>query len=142
VTGLNHMGLTVSDIDRSIVFYRDVVGFEEPTHRRRMQGEWFDTLTHNRGADIDTAYLRLGSFTLQLVQYHAAGGAPLELSHHRVGNPHLCIDVDDVDARHARITASGRHRPTPIVDIMGTGIRSFYVEDPDGVPVELLQMPA
>jgi len=29
-----------------------------------------------------------------------------------------------------------------IVDIMGTGIRSFYVHDPDGVPVELLQAPS
>jgi catechol 2,3-dioxygenase-like lactoylglutathione lyase family enzyme len=136
------MGFTVSDIERSIAFYRDVVGFEEAISRRRIQGEWFDVLTHNDGADIDTAYLRLGGFTLQLVQYLAAGGPALELSHHRVGNPHLCIEVDDVDARHAAVTGSGMHHPTPIVDIMGTGIRSFYVEDPDGLPVELLQVPA
>ena len=42
--------------------------------------------------------------------------------------------------RHAAIAASGEHNPTAIVDISGTGIRSFYVEDPDGIPVELLQM--
>src|SRR4051794_11615915 len=108
------MGLTVSDLERSIAFYRDVVGFEEATSRRRLQGEWFDTLTHNDGADIDTAYLRLGGFTLQLVQYLAAGGPAPELSHHWPGNPHLSIDVDDVDARHAMITASGMHRPTAI----------------------------
>jgi catechol 2,3-dioxygenase-like lactoylglutathione lyase family enzyme len=109
--------------------------------RTRATGEWFDTLTRNTGADIEVAMLQLGDFTLQLVEYHASGGLPLALAHHNVGNPHLSIEVDDVDARHRRISALGVHNPTPIVDIMGTGIRSFYVDDPDGVPVELLQMP-
>jgi catechol 2,3-dioxygenase-like lactoylglutathione lyase family enzyme len=139
VTRLNHVGITVTDLDASLAFYCDVVGFELG-FRTRAQGEWFDTLTHNEGADIEIVMLRLADFTLQLVQYHAAGGETLPLAHHHVGNPHLCIEVDDVDARHERISASGVHDPTPIVDIMETGIRSFYVHDPDGVPVELLQM--
>jgi len=138
VARLNHVGITVTDLDASLAFYRDVVGFEVDL-RTRIAGEWFDTLTRNEGADIEIAMLRLADFTLQLVQYHAAGGARLEVAHHNVGNPHLCIEVDDVDARHEKITESGRHDPTPIVEIMGTGIRSFYVHDPDGVPVELLQ---
>jgi catechol 2,3-dioxygenase-like lactoylglutathione lyase family enzyme len=136
---LNHVGITVTDLDASIAFYRDVVGFEV-TLRTRAGGEWFDTLTRNDGADIEIAMLTLEHFTLQLVQYHAAGGERLKLAHHNVGNPHLCIEVTDVDARHTAISASGSHEPTAIVDIMGTGIRSFYVHDPDGVPVELLQM--
>ena len=138
MTRLNHVGITVTDLDTSLAFYRDVVGFTLG-FRTRTTGEWFDTLTRNEGADIEIAMLRLADFTLQLVQYHAAGGATLPLAHHNVGNPHLCIEVDDVDARHEQIARSGRHDPTPIVDIMDTGIRSFYVHDPDGVPVELLQ---
>lgn len=135
---LNHVGITVTDLDASLAFYRDVVGFEM-TLRTRATGEWFDTLTRNDSADIEIVMLQLDDFTLQLVQYHASGGATLPLAHHNVGNPHLCIEVDDVDARHEKISASGMHDPTPLVDIMGTGIRSFYVHDPDGVPVELLQ---
>jgi catechol 2,3-dioxygenase-like lactoylglutathione lyase family enzyme len=138
VAHLNHVGITVADLDASLAFYSEVVGFEVDL-RTRVGGEWFDTLTRNRGADIEIAMLRLADFTLQLVQYHASGGAKLPLAHHNAGNPHLCIEVDDVDARHEKIAASGRHDPTPIVDIMGTGMRSFYVHDPDGVPVELLQ---
>ena len=138
---LNHLGVTVTDLDASLDFYCDVVGFALGL-RTRAKGDWFDTLTRNTGADIEIAMLKLDDFTLQLVQYHASGGAPLSLAHHNVGNPHLCIEVDDVDARHRTITASGLHDPTPIVDIMGSGIRSFYVHDPDGLPVELLQMPS
>jgi catechol 2,3-dioxygenase-like lactoylglutathione lyase family enzyme len=139
VTELNHVGVTVTDLDASLAFYCEVVGFELSL-RTRAGGEWFDTLTRNDGADIEIAMLRLGDFTLQLVQYHRSGGGVLPLAHHNIGNPHLCIEVDDVDERHRQITASARHDPTPVVDIMGTGIRSFYVHDPDGVPVELLQM--
>ena len=134
---LNHVGVTVRDIEESIAFYRDVVGMELFS-RRRMQGDWFDTLTHNSGADIDVAMLRMEGLTLQLVQYLAAGGTTLPLAHHNIGNPHLCVNVDDVDAKHRESVARGGLDPTPIVDIMGLGIRSFYVHDPDGLPVEFL----
>ena len=137
---VNHLGITVTDLDTSLAFYCEVVGFTLGL-RTRVTGEWFDTLTKNTGADIEIAMVRLGEFTLQLVQYHTAGGQRLPLAHHNVGNPHLSIEVDDVDLRHRTISASAHHNPTPIVDIMGTGIRSFYLHDPDGVPIELLQMP-
>ena len=136
---MNHVGITVSDLDASIAFYCEVVGFSLGL-RTRATGEWFDTLTRNAGADIEVAMLQLADFRLQLVQYHASGGMPLSLAHHNVGNPHLSIEVDDVETPHRTISAAGVHDLTPIVDIMGTGIRSFYVHDPDGVPVELLQM--
>jgi catechol 2,3-dioxygenase-like lactoylglutathione lyase family enzyme len=139
VTHLNHVGITVTDLDASLAFYCEIVGFELSL-RTRVGGEWFDTLTRNEGADIEIAMLRLGDFTLQLVQYRASGGIALPLAHHNIGNPHLSIEIEDVEARHREISASGLHGPTPVVDIMGTGIRSFYVHDPDGVPVELLQM--
>ena len=138
---LGHVGITVSDLDASIAFYCDVVGMRLTT-RLESGGPWFDELTHNQGAVIDVAMLELQGFTLQLVAYTQAGGEPSPIAHNRPGSAHLSIEVDDVDTRHAAITASGDHNPTAIVDIAGTGIRSFYVEDPDGIPVELLQMRA
>ena len=134
---LNHLCITI-DLDASLAFYCEVVGFEVDL-RTRVAGEWFDTLTHNRGAEIDVAQLTLGDFSLQLVQYLAAGGQRLALGHNQIGNPHLCIDVEDVDAKRRAIVAAGGLAPTPIVDIMGGGTRSFYIADPDGVPVEFLQ---
>jgi len=138
--GINHLGLCVRDLGASVGFYRDVAGFEVRTPRFPMAGSWFDTLTWNEGAEIEVAMLVLGGVTLQLVQYHAAGAAPVAPGHNHPGNPHLCIDVDDVDAKRAEVLALGAHRPTAIVEIAGTAARSFYVEDPDGTPVEFLQM--
>jgi len=135
------MGLCVRDVGAAVAFYRDVAGFEVRTASFRLGGEWFDTLTWNEGAEIEVAMLALGDFTMQLVGYHAAGAEPVAPGHNHPGNPHLCIDVDDVDAKHAEVLALSAHRPTAIVEIAGTGARSFYVEDPDGTPVEFLQMP-
>jgi glyoxylase I family protein len=139
---LNHVGLCVSDLAASTAFYRDVAGFTVQSGPYRMSGEWFDTITRNEGADIEVAMLELDGFTIQLVQYHAAGAEPAPTGHNHVGNPHLCINVVDVEEKHAAIVASGRHRPTTICDLAGTGFRSFYVEDPDGTPVEFLQAPS
>jgi glyoxylase I family protein len=135
------MGLCVRDLAAALAFYTDVAGFEVRVPPRRMAGEWFDTLTRNSGADIEVAMLALGGFTLQLVQYHAAGADPVAAGHHRPGNLHLCIDVPDATTSACLASTSGAHRPTPVVDIAGLGVRSFYVEDPDGTPVEFLQMP-
>lgn len=103
-------------------------------------GGWFDTLTRNEGAVIDAARVGFDGFTLQLVQYHEGGGGHAGTGHHRVGNVHLCVPVPDVDAKHTEIVASGRHAPTAVVTVAGGPARSFYVEDPDGVPVEFIQL--
>ena len=135
------MGLCVRDLRASLAFYTEVAGFTVRMAPRRIAGEWFDTLTRNEGAEIEVAMVELGSFTLQLVHYHAAGASPILSGHNHPGSPHLSINVGDVDAKHAEVVASGQHDPTAIVDITGAGARSFYVADPDGMPVEFIAMP-
>ena len=141
-SGLNHVGLTVTDLDASVAFYTEVAGMEFLRRGFKTGGEWFDTLTHNDGAVIDAAHVGFDSFSLQLVQYHQGEGGRSQTGHNRIGNMHLCIDVDDVDGKHAEITGLGAHSPTAIVDVAGGPARSFYIEDPDGIPVEFLHRPA
>jgi catechol 2,3-dioxygenase-like lactoylglutathione lyase family enzyme len=49
----------------------------------------------------------------------------------------FAIEVDDLDALHAQLTAAGVHARSPIVD--GVGGRQVIVDDPSGNPVELFQ---
>jgi catechol 2,3-dioxygenase-like lactoylglutathione lyase family enzyme len=134
---LNHMGLTVRDLEASVAFYRDVAGMTEG-RRNETGGPWFDRLTGNEGARIRVAHLTLGGFTLQLVQYLAAGGEALTLHHRRGGNPHLCFNVPDFQRRRELALACGSAFVSPIERLPG-GKRSFYVADPDGLPVELME---
>ena len=140
---LYHVGLTVESLEESVAFYRDVVGMLEipATSNLEIEGDWFDQLTENDGAKFRVSHLDLDGFQLQLVEYIAAGGERLPLHHKMVGNPHLCIDMEDIDARHAALEAEGRFKISPIVTIGGTSIRSFYVTDPNGVLVEFIEAP-
>ena len=134
---VNHVGLTVSDLDASVAFYVGVVGMTLQV-RTKSGGDWFDTLTGNDGAALDVVMLQSPDVVLQLVQYERGGNPDAVTGHNRVGNVHLCINVADVDAMRTSVVAAGLPA-TPIVALPAPGMRSFYTADPDGVPVEFLQ---
>lgn len=134
----NHIGLTVRDLAASIAFYCDEVGMDIERRYAPTEDEWFRELTENPEARVEAVMLRLGSLRLQLVQYHR-GGAEGATDHHVTGGLHLCFDVPDLDARHAALRVQGRYHVGPIVRRSPYGGRSFYVHDPDGVPVEFEQ---
>jgi catechol 2,3-dioxygenase-like lactoylglutathione lyase family enzyme len=141
MASLNHVGITVTDLDASLAFYVDVVGMEVVLPGFRTGGEWFDTLTGSSGAVIDAALLSTGAITLQLVQYHEAGNPEGVTGHNRVGNLHLSFDVDDAEAKHTQLRERPELRATSVVPLPVEGYKSFYVRDPDGVPVEFLESP-
>lgn len=137
---VNHIGLTVSNLENSAAFYQNVVGFEFKRRGYKTGGEWFDTLTENEGAVIDAVILHSGNVVLQLVEYLEGGIGESMTGHSRVGNLHLCINTSDVEAKHREIAALGSIPFTDIVQLPTPGVRSFYVRDPDGTPVEFLEV--
>ncbi len=134
---IGHVGLTVSDLERSLSFYRDAMGMKEIL-RNEFAEPSFGSLTNNPGAHINTAMLQAGELILQLVEYIHGGGATLGLDHASVGTLHFSFAVDDIDKTLQDMQRRGVEVTSPIVDITDR-IRSFYVADPDGVPVELMQ---
>ncbi len=68
VTATAHTGVTVSDIDRSIAFYRDVLGFEV-TDKIEVGGELFERVTGVPKAEIVIAYVKAPGHTVELLQY-------------------------------------------------------------------------
>jgi catechol 2,3-dioxygenase-like lactoylglutathione lyase family enzyme len=139
---LFHVGLTVEDLDASLRFYVDVVGMEvmERIHRRSRN---FDELMSNlTGTEVKVAYLTAGAFCLQLIEYVRGGGDTLPLAHNKVGNPHLCFYVPDVRATFRDVQQRGDVPITSDVVQVAPTMLSFYVSDPNGVPVEFLERTA
>ncbi len=140
VAELFHVGLTVTELGRSLAFYRDVVGLEVLS-TVDVDSEGFRRLTANPEATLRTSLLAAGSFQLQLVEYRSGGGARLELDHRHAGAPHLSFWVDGLGGLRDRLLGVGVTVTSEIESVV-PGIRSFYVSDPDGVPVEFIERPS
>jgi catechol 2,3-dioxygenase-like lactoylglutathione lyase family enzyme len=136
---LFHVGITVKDLERSLRFYRDVAGMKAGEIFDGQSKE-FDTLTNNPGARLRGVHLKAGPFMLQLLEYKTGGGATLDLHHNNIGSPHLSFYVPDVESKYAELKQQGDVTITSGLVQIAPKMRSFYTEDPDGVPVEFLQI--
>jgi lactoylglutathione lyase len=138
-----HVGLHVSDIERSIPFYRDVVGLAE-TERRLRDEAYLGTLTGYPGLRMDTCLLvdPASGLMLELLEVLSASGARVEPATANPGTAHICFIVDDVDAIYRRALESGHKAVNePITPTAGRwkGGRSVYLLDPDRIRVEIVQ---
>ncbi len=81
-----------------------------------------------------------GNFTLQLIEYVGGGGDALNLSHNRVGCPHLAFRVPDAEAKLREIQQRGDAEVISEIVQLSPRSRNFYAKDPDGVLIEFSQV--
>lgn len=141
---VHHIGLTVSDLERSIAFYQAVLGCRV-RERSENSGSDVGEVTGITGAAIVAADLELpGGGLLELLQYVAPVGERLEQRRNQGGHTHVGYLVEDVDAAYDRLVAYGvmpTSRPVRI-DEPGSawdGVRVFYACDPDGRTIECVE---
>ncbi len=141
----DHTGLTVRDMDRSLAFWRDTLGFEL-LYRARRSGTYAAQVTGVAGAEIEIAVLRAAGHKIELLCYLAPDHRQtLRPRPCDIGSVHLAFDVDDLDAALAQLAASGwcaAGTPQIISNGARAGTRVVYVRDPDGATLELMQPPA
>lgn len=145
-TGLDHAGLTVSDMERSLAFWRDGLGLRE-TGRGTVRWPHLDRLTGIEETLIEWVGLELGDGTqLELQEYHHPLGEPCPPGAEAdPGRGHLGIRVEDLDAVLERLRSSGAalRSPEPVLLEEGSyaGWRAIYALDHDGNSVELMEPP-
>jgi catechol 2,3-dioxygenase-like lactoylglutathione lyase family enzyme len=142
----DHTGFTVSDLDRSIAWYSELLGVE-PVLRRRSSDAFMGAMIGYPECEIDFAYFPLpgGAARLELIEYVAPPSEQGSLETSVVGNGHVCILVDDLHAEFERLSAIATFRsPAPVEITSGAnkGGWGAYLRDPDGITVQLLQPPA
>jgi lactoylglutathione lyase len=134
----NHTSFTVSDLDRSIDFYTRVLGFELE-RRFEVEGAGISTIVGFDGAHLKIAFVRLGEFRLELIEYVAPAGRKLEMATNNVGSAHIAFTTDDVDATYEELKAKGlRFRNAPTRSRPDRP-RVAYFEDPDGYTLEIVE---
>ena len=142
------VGLTVSDMDRSVDFYTRVLDFERVSDRE-VAGRAYDRLAGVPGARLRVARLRLGDEHLELTQYVGSPGrpAPADSRSNDRWFQHVAIIVSDMDRAYARLREADVRQTSTAPQLLpktipnAAGIRAFYFRDPDGHPLEILQFP-
>src|SRR5438093_4898612 len=143
--GADHTGITVSNLERSLAFWRDVLGFEL-SHTAHQTGEMAKEITGVAGAEIKLAVLKTpGGHKIELLDYLAPPNRKhADVRPCDVGHVHVALLVDDLDAILEKIAGSGwRAADKPQTLKMGpnAGNRVVYVRDPDGTTIEFMQQP-
>jgi catechol 2,3-dioxygenase-like lactoylglutathione lyase family enzyme len=139
---LTHIGICVSDMPRSLRFYRDALGFQ-PEHELHVEGEPSDTLLRLRGVVLDAVYLTRDGVRIELLRFASPPAPPpRERAMHEHGLTHLSFRVADLDASLAALRAAGeRVLDDTIIRIPAVGSAAAFVVDPDGQLIELVQSP-
>lgn len=143
VLRLGHLGLCVSDMERSIRFYRDLLGFR-PLSQVSVKGPEADKLLRLSGVDQRTVFLERDGLRLALFAFASprplGDGEPHPMN--QLGMAAIMLRVDDLDATLVPFREAG----VRILDDTYTahpafGSKLVFLCDPDGTLIELIQMP-
>jgi catechol 2,3-dioxygenase-like lactoylglutathione lyase family enzyme len=146
MSGINHIGITVTDIDAAMDWYVNTFGLrvlaDSPIH--------CDTTTEGADRRADVFGKQWGGMKLAHLEADNGGGIELfqflepqvekpgeTFPYWLVGTHHVALTVDDFDATLERIVSTGGTQRTQVHDIP-TGARVCYCEDPWGNVVEIV----
>lgn len=146
--GIEHVGVTVPDLDEAERFFVDVLGAQHiyTLGQKRADDDWMQVTlgVHPRTVLREIRFYRLGSGSnIELFEYDSADGQAPQPRNSDLGGHHLALYVDDLDAAIAHLREHG-------IEIMGepvhsaeaaAGQRWAYFRSPWGMQFELVSFP-
>ena len=139
---LTHIGICVSDLDRSVAFYRDALGCVE-VGRLIASGPTTDHILALEGTELEAVYLERDGYRLELLHYRRPGhqGPASPRPMNQLGLTHISLRIEDIDGVCRAIEALGgivlRERSPG--EHVPSGLK--MATDPDGMLIELIEKP-
>ena len=142
-----HVGLTVSDLDRSVAFYRDVLGLEYQGEIL-MEGKETDALFCRENCTARVAYLNgsqaVDAPPIELIQFVGSEIVRAQPNLFTTSISEVCLQTDDIDSTYQYLIDHGvRCLSEPqYFDFSEQGFgksKAIYFLDPDGIVLELMQ---
>jgi len=148
IVAVESIAITVSDLDRALDFYTNVLHFEK-TGEREVHGPDWESLTGVFGCRMRIADLRLGEDHIQLIDYLTPRSLPIpdDARANDQSFQHIAIVVTDIDRAYAHLRAhkvehaSTAPQTLPESIPAAAGIRAFYFRDPDSHFLEVISFP-
>lgn len=137
---VRHTGIVVTDMKRSLAFYRDLLGLK-PVIDFEEQGQYIDTLSGTIGVRLHMVKLVADDGGMvELLRYisHPASRAD-DNKLYEIGPTHVAFTVDNIDQTYKRLVEAGvKFSSPPIVSPDGKAKLTFC-QDPDGTFLELVE---
>ena len=148
ITAVDSVGMTVSDLDRSVEFYSKVLSFEKVSEVE-VSGSDYDRLQGIFGLRMRVARLQLGDGYIELTEYLTPKGRPIPVDSRSndCWFQHIAIIVRDMNRAYHWLRENRVEHISPEAQRLpewnpnAGGILAFYFRDPDGHPLEILQFP-
>lgn len=140
----DHVGYTVSNLDRSVAFWSFLLE-REPTAQKTWDVPYLARIQGYDAVKLEAAFFDLpGGLTLELIQYHEPAHSTVDMETYNVGNAHLSFVTADLHHLFERLRGRADLRSTEPVRIEWGPYEGGYaarVRDPDGITIELVQLP-
>ena len=149
IQGVDHINIVVSDLDRSVRFYTEVLGLVE-TRRAHLEGDWIEAIVGLSGVQADVVYVEPpgGGLRIELLCYRSPEGKSLPETTlpNTIGLRHIALRVEDILEFCSRLEKAGVSLIGPPVAVPGQVVQHeagdkmlCYFHDPDGVLLELAE---
>jgi catechol 2,3-dioxygenase-like lactoylglutathione lyase family enzyme len=136
-----HIGITVSNLERSLAFYRDLLGFKQDVAPMDASGDELSQALGVKNARLKLAVLSRGDLLVELIEYAAPASSGKAPRPSDVGCMHMALEVEDIQKTYKELSAKGVKFNTPPQRNAEQLSWAWwcYLKDPDGISVELVQ---
>lgn len=139
---IRHIGLTVSDLDSSLRFYKEILGFKVKKYAEE-SGECIDNFSAIKNIDVTTVKMTdKNNNMLELLCYKSHPEKPHNNKVRRIteiGCSHFAMTVDDLDSLYERLLSEGIEFNYPVQTSPDGKVKITFCRDPDGTLIELVE---
>jgi catechol 2,3-dioxygenase-like lactoylglutathione lyase family enzyme len=143
IQSFDHTSFTVADVECAVAFWRDAMGFAVADVSLR-EGDWLGAVVGVPGARCRIAHLHGHGTHLEFIQYLVPAGNDVTGPPNRPGTAHVAFVVRDLEAMAQRMLEAGaseQGRITRCTSGTAAGCLAVYLSDPNGIIVELVELP-
>ena len=140
----NHVGITVSNLEKSIAFYEALTG-TKVSNVDEIGGPRMAQTQGLKDTRIKYANFRLDNINIDVLEYVLPAPEKTSYQNNQISAMHLCFEVDDIDEAMKRLKEIGVDpEGEPIIFQESDGLRSgvgtavAYFRDPDGTNLEII----
>ena len=138
IHGIHHTSFTVSDMERSIAFYRDLLGmkvtWDSAAAGVQFKGPVADNVTNCPGTEQRIVFLDTGGCRIELVEYTPTGKPLVDSKASDTGSAHVCFKTDNIEELYRKLTANKVRLHCVPQDLDFAQV--MYFRDPDGIILE------